>query len=85
MLTAHGVDISGVTADKLDKLPISGGAVDGQFPYTPPKVDVPRNAQTGRFEGQAPLTLAEIETWPADQINQRWDEVQAVLARTGDA
>ena len=43
MLNAHGVNTSGVTDDALKALPIKVGKVDGQFSYTPPKIDVPRN------------------------------------------
>ena len=87
MLKAHGVDLSGVTAEKLDAIPISGGAADGPFAYTPPKVEVPKPDEggRGRAEGKAQPTLDEIRKWPADQINARWDEVKAAMAAGGGA
>lgn len=62
MLNAHGVDTSGVTDDALKALPIKAGKVDGQFSYTPPKIDVPRNEPAQRVEGKPALTLDEVRT-----------------------
>lgn len=81
MLKAHGVDTSGVTDDALKGLPIKAGQVDGQYQYTPPKIDVPRTEPAQRVEGKPALTLEEVRTWPADEINKRWDEVSALMAQ----
>lgn len=81
MLKAHGVDTGVVTDDALKALPIKAGKVDGQFQYTPPKIDVPRTEPAQRVEGKPALTLDEVRTWPADEINKRWDEVSALMAQ----
>ena len=83
MLKAHGVDVSGVTAERLSGLPIRGGTVDAPFDYTPPKVSVPKATETGRAEGSPPLTLDEVRKWPPDEINRRWAEVKAVMRAAG--
>ena len=81
MLKAHGVDLSGVTAERLADIPISGGKADGPWAYTPPKVEVPREAPKSRVEGKAALTLDEVRAWGPDEINRRWDEVKSLMAK----
>ena len=83
MLKAHGVDVSGVTAERLASIPISGGAADGPYDYTPPKIEVPRAEPNGRAEGGPSLTLDEVKGWSRDEINKRWTEVTALMARGG--
>ena len=84
MLKAHGVDLSGVTVDKLNAMPINAGRVEGQFDYTPPKIEVPKNAAINqRAEGAATLTLEQVENWPREEINRRWPEVKALLEAAG--
>ena len=84
MLTAHGVDTSNVTSEALRGLPVKDGRVDGQFEYTPPKLNpAPKTDAPPRVEKGAALTLDEVRQWPADQINKRWDEVQALMAQGG--
>ena len=81
MLKAHGVDVSGVTSERLSSIPISGGAADGPFDYTPPKVEVPKAPGNGRAEGAAAPTLAEVRTWSPERINREWDTVKGLLAK----
>ena len=83
MLKAHGVDLSGVTTEKLSGIAISGGKADSPFEYTPPPIEVPKADTTQqRAEGQSStLTLDEVRKWPADEINKRWDEVSALMSK----
>lgn len=80
MLKAHGIDTSAATTERLNALPVSGGQVDGVFEYSPPKIDVPKaKPPAARAEGNPALTIDQIKTWKPEEINKRWDEVQAVL------
>ena len=82
ILSKHGIDISEVTDEKLSSLPISNGQVDGQFDYTPPKIEVPKSVDTQKAADAKPqLTLEEVRTWPADKINENWDQVKQLLQR----
>lgn len=69
MLKAHGVDTGVVTDDALKALPIKAGKVDGQFQYTPPKIDVPRTEPAQRVEGKPALTLAELASGSDQELN----------------
>ena len=82
ILKAHGVDLAGVTAESLAALPISEGKVDGQFKYTPPKIEVPKRTDPAKpADGGTQLTLDEVKTWSADKINANWDKVRALMAK----
>ena len=82
MLKAHNVDLSGVTSEALAAIPISGGAADGPFAYTPPRIEVPKEAApAARAGGKATPTLDEVRAWSPDEINKRWDEVKSLMAK----
>ena len=81
MLAAHGIDTAGVTAEKLDAIPISGGVADGRFDYTPPEIKVPVTKPTPRVGDESVKpTLDDVKNWSVDEINSRWDEVSALMA-----
>lgn len=82
MLRAHGIDTAAVTPAALEALPIKEGRVDGTFPYSPPKVEVPKADPPAKsVEAPAALTLDEVRQWDPKQINERWDEVSALMAK----
>ena len=81
ILKAHGIDTASVTKDRLESLPISGGAVDGQFDYTPPKIaPVPKGKVDSGPSKADVLTRESLETMSQAEINSRWDEVKKLLS-----
>lgn len=79
ILDKHGIDVSHITPESLNSLPISGGRVDGVFDYTPPKITAPANKPAPEVSGPAPLTLEEARKLPPAEINKRWDEISNLM------
>lgn len=81
MLSAHGIDTSGVTAERLDALPIASGMVDGQYDYSAPPIKAPavepRADEGAQSQG---LSRETIEAMAPSEINGRWTEIKSWLA-----
>lgn len=86
VLRAHNitfdVDQADISALKVGE----DGAVAGEFAYTPPAVAIQPQPQQQAGEGQQEhqqqdqgLTLEDVKAMSEEQINERWDEVSAVL------
>ena len=84
ILKAHNIGTDGVTPDALAGLQIEGGAVKGEFPYTPPKPNLngAQAASGGRPPATAPaITREALARMTAGQIARLdWErEVAPVL------
>lgn len=86
VLKAHNIPFSVEGAD-LSALKVDdSGAVAGEFAYTPPAVQPqppqpqPEAEAGEKEEVEQGLTISDVKAMSEDQINERWDEVSAVLA-----
>ena len=81
VLKAHGIKVE-LDADALASLPIASGRVDGEYPYKAPKIESGATAPRSTSSASSVLTVEEIKAMKPDEVNRRWDEVQAVLKAT---
>ena len=96
VLKAHNITFDVDKADMSALTVDDDGAVAGEFAYTPPAVvnqqqqaqnqqQQAQNQQQQAGEGEQQqqaqgLTFEDVKAMSEDQINERWEEVSAVLA-----
>ena len=88
VIKAHNIVFDVGEAD-LSALSVNEqGAVEGEFAYTAPAVQRQREVRTQhtkpdpapKAEDEGGLSIDDVRAMSVDQINDRWDEVSAVLA-----
>lgn len=84
ILKAHQIDMSVMTNEALSAIPIVDG-VAGKFAYQAPRPAPTTSPKSVRMGGNQPvaLTIDQIEAMSETEINNRWEEVSAVLDRKG--
>ena len=81
---AHNLDLTPVTDDAVNALPIHNGAVDGAFAYKPPtpaahtQRPAPRAVEPSE---SGTLTREAIEAMSHAEINRRWSDIKEFLRR----
>lgn len=75
ILKAHNINIP----ENLDTsgLSIEDGKAQGDFSYTPPKAE-PKGAK--RDDDKTKLTLVDVQKMTPEQIDENWDDVQALMS-----
>ena len=80
MLKAHGIDLAPASSETVQNLPIKAGSIDGKWDYTPPKIEVPKQAKPPEAAATpTALTKEALHTMSHEEINKRWDEVSALM------
>ena len=82
VLKAHNIGFDTAKAD-TSKLEIKDGIAHGEFDYSPPKPSGNgRAAKDPPGETPGALTFEDLKGMTAEQMTERWEEVEKVLAST---
>ena len=82
VVSAHNIKFSIDEVD-LTQMQIDGGAVVGDFDYTPPSIKTPSTTDQSEIttmgaSGET-LTLDSVADMDGNEINQRWDEIKNLM------